>query len=340
LYRLALRGLGMAHAAPALTSRLSTSTIGLVNKMKRNLLSIAALSVLAAAATSVYGQASSESLRQTYDALSRVVSITDNISKANIHVCKERSLTYGFSHLFVNSETSPEVRTIWAAAFTINAAPTIIHVNPKGPAKLAGLQVNDAILSVNGDIWPEQIREQTVFLKNLSDAKANQPRLIIKVRRAEDEHTLELIAELTCKIKINITPSEKSSAFAGGNTISFESGISRLLSDDGELAFAIAHEMAHVILQHVPDKSSLISRVQKEIDADELGMKLFLAAGYNPDDAASAIRKLDTANRGPITRMLGLYGPYLPTEKRVDFLYSIAKQAIEVTPSIEVPPSR
>jgi predicted Zn-dependent protease len=77
-----------------------------------------------------------------------------------------------------------------------------------------------------------------------------------------------------------------------------------------------------------------------EIDADELGMKLFLAAGYNPDDAASAIRKLDTANRGPITRMLGLYGSYLPTEKRVDFLYSIANRAIEVTPSIEVPPSR
>jgi predicted Zn-dependent protease len=187
------------------------------------------------------------------------------------------------------------------------------------------------------DIWPEQVREQNVFLKSLSDAKANQSRLTIKVRRAEDEHTLELNAELTCKIKINIVPNEKSSAFAGGSAISFESGISRLLSDDGELAFVVAHEMAHVILQHVPDK---LSRAQMESDADELGMKLFLAAGYNPDDAASAIRKLDTANRGPITRMLGLYGSYLPTEKRVDFLFSIAKQAIEAKPSIEVPPSR
>ena len=321
----------------ACTGRRSTSALGLVNKMKGNLFSIAALAVLAAAATSAYGQASSESLRQTYDALFRVVSITDSISKANIHVCKERSLTYGFSHLFVNSETSPEVRTVWAAAFTINAAPTVIHVNPQGPAKLAGLQVNDEILSVNGYIWPEQVREQNVFLKNLSDAKANQSRLTIKVRRAEDEHTLELTAELTCKIKINIVPNEKSSAFAGGSAISFESGVSRLLSDDGELAFIVAHEMAHVILQHVPDK---LSRAQMESDADELGMKLFLAAGYNPDDAASAIRKLDTANRGPITRMLGLYGSYLPTEKRVDFLFSIAKQAIEAKPSIEVPPSR
>ena len=305
--------------------------------MNRNLLSIAALAVLAAVATSASGQASSESLRQTYDALHRVASIKHHISKANIHACIERSLTYGFSHLSINGEVAPEVRTIWAAAFAVNAAPTVIYVDPQGPAKLAGLQVNDAILSVNGDIWPEQIREQTVFLKNLSDAKANQPRLIIKVRRAEDEHTLELTAELTCKIKINVIPNEKFGAFAGGNTISFESGISRLLSDGGELAFIVAHEMAHVILQHVPDK---LSRAQKEIDADELGMKLFLVAGYNPDDAASAIRKFDTANRGPITRMLGIYGPYLPTENRVEFLYSLAKQATDAKPSIEIPPNR
>jgi predicted metalloprotease with PDZ domain len=174
--------------------------------VKRNLLSIVALVVLPAAATSAYGQASSESLRRTYDALFRVVSITDSISKANIHVCKERSLTYGFSHLLVNGEISPEVRAIWAGAFTINPAPTVIHVSPNGPAKLAGLQVNDVILSVNGDTWPEQIQEQTVFLKNLSDVKANQSRLTMKVRRAEDEHTLELTAELTCKIKSNLIP--------------------------------------------------------------------------------------------------------------------------------------
>ena len=95
--------------------------------------------------------------------------------------------------------------------------------------------------------------------------------------------------------------------------------------------------MAHVILQHGPDK---LSRAQQEVDADELGMKLFLAAGYNPDYAASAVRKLDTANRGPVTRMLGLYGPYMPTERRVEFIYSIAKQAIEPEPSIEVPLNR
>jgi predicted Zn-dependent protease len=64
-----------------------------------------------------------------------------------------------------------------------------------------------------------------------------------------------------------------------------------------------------------------------ETDADHLGMELFLAAGYNPDYAASAIRKLDAANRGPITKLLGIYGPYLSTEKRVQFLSHLATQA-------------
>jgi Zn-dependent protease with chaperone function len=247
-------------------------TLGL-EKVKRNLLSIAAL---AAAATSASGQSSSESLRRTYDALHRVTSIKHHISKANIHVCTERTHNYGFSYLAVNDKVAPETRSIWAAVFTMNSAPTVIYVDPKGPGKHAGLQINDTIISVNGNIWPEQTPEQTIFIKNLSDAIANQSRLIIKVRRAEDEHTLELTAEPTCNIRINLIPSETSYAFAKGNTISFESGISRLLPDEGELAFVIAHEMAHVILKHSPDKSGLVSRAQMEIDADALGMKLFL----------------------------------------------------------------
>jgi hypothetical protein len=306
--------------------------------MKINLLFFAAF---AAAATSASGQTSSESLRQTYGALHRVVSIKENISKANISVCKERNLTYGFSHLSISSATAPEVRAVWAAAFATDAEPTVIYVNPKGPASRAGLQVNDAILSVNGDYWPEQFQEQTVFLKSLSDAKAHQERIAIKVRRAAEEHTLELTAEPTCDIRINVIPSEKSNASAGGNTMSFDSGISRLLSEDGELAFVVAHEMAHVILKHVPDKSALLSRAQMELEADDLGMKLFLAAGYDPKYAVSAIRKLDAANRGPITRMLGVYGQYLPTESRVELLNSLVKKAGEAkSPSVDLPQNR
>jgi hypothetical protein len=218
--------------------------------VKRILISIAALAV---AATSASEQGSSESLRRTYDALHRVASIKHHISKSNIHVCIERRLNYGFSYTTINDEVAPEVRSIWAATFTINSAPTVIYVDPKGLGKHAGLKVNDTILSVNDKIWPKQPREQTTFIKDVSDAMAHQSRLIIKVRRADDEHTLELIGEPTCDIKIKLIPSEKSNAFVQGNTILFESGISQLLSDDGELAFVIAHEMAHVILQHFPD---------------------------------------------------------------------------------------
>jgi predicted metalloprotease with PDZ domain len=81
------------------------------------------------------------------------------------------------------------VRSIWAAAFAVNAAPTVIYVDPQGPAKLAGLQVNDAILSVNGDIWPEQVQEQNVFLKNLSDAVLHAFQGVSPTRRfSKDSH--------------------------------------------------------------------------------------------------------------------------------------------------------
>lgn len=296
--------------------------------------------VLAAAATSLFAQTPSDALRQTYDALHRVISLTERISKANIDVCKKRKFTYGFSHLAITGEVAPEVRTMWAATFPINSSPTVIYVDPQGPAARAGLQIKDAIISVNGGVWPEQMPAQTVFLKNLTDAKAAQARFSMVVRRNGDDLAIEMAADLVCDINVNLITNKKTNAHAGGNTISFESGIDRLLPEEAELAFVVAHEMAHVILEHDPDKLGSISRAKMETDADQLGMELFLEAGYNPDQAASAIRKLDAANRGPISKLLGIYGPYLSTEKRVEFLSAIAKKASEAKLSFEVPTNR
>lgn len=294
----------------------------------------------AIAATSLFAQTSSDSLRKTYDALHRVISIKERISKANIDVCKKRTFTYGFSHLSLSGDVAPEVRTMWAATFPTSSSPTVIYVDPKGPAARAGLQASDAIISVNGGVWPEQSREQIVFLKGLSDVKATEPRLSMVVGRKGDDLAIEMTADLVCDINVKLITNEKTSAHAGGNTISFDSGIDRLLSEEAELAFVVAHEMAHVILEHNPEKSGSISRAKMETDADHLGMELFLAAGYNPDYAASAIRKLDAANRGPITKLLGIYGPYLSTEKRVQFLSHLATQATKAKPSFEVPIDR
>ena len=113
-----------------------------------------------------------------------------------------------------------------------------------------------------------------------------------------------------------------------------------------EMAFVLAHEMAHVIRRHAidrvlrekvvsaaslasPGRGALTSWIRKvgfqwleraysrdqEFEADELGMLLMRAAGFDLVGATRLLQRLDGLDRTP--DHLGL-GPYLSTHPSVD----------------------
>jgi beta-barrel assembly-enhancing protease len=130
--------------------------------------------------------------------------------------------------------------------------------------------------------------------------------------------------------------------------------------DRDEVAFVLAHEMAHVIRRHSIDRmlkqkvisaASLVSPGRgamalwlrqvgfqwleraysrdEELEADELGLLLMRAAGFDPAGSIRALQRLGELDRSP--DLLGL-GPYLSTHPpfadRIDRLrrISLAKE--------------
>lgn len=298
--------------------------------MKKTLLfiglSLTLSSTLNAATTSA------EALRQTYAGLHRVSSIAQSIFRANLKYCKNQRGYFGFSHVAVNLSATSQVRTLWVEAFNAKEIPSVIFVLPGGAADHAGLRTGDLVVSVNGKPWPAEVTEQDMFAKYLSEHMRSHLSLRLIARRNDEDIPILITADTSCDVNINFVPNSRTSAFAGENDIFVESGLDKLLEIDAELAFIVAHEFAHIVLGHTPrpteaKSNGINDRASIERAADELGIQLMIRAGYDPEASTTAIRKIDHANRGPISRMLGLFGDYMPTEQRVEFLKSVAARA-------------
>jgi Zn-dependent protease with chaperone function len=98
------------------------------------------------------------------------------------------------------------------------------------------------------------------------------------------------------------------------NLVLYEGFFTKLSPSDDEVAMAIAHELAHVVLRHheASDKlrASSASEVAiahaaraMEFEADKFGAELAVAAGYKADAMASLMKKMVVANPHP-------FGPY------------------------------
>lgn len=95
-------------------------------------------------------------------------------------------------------------------------------------------------------------------------------------------------------LKILLLNTSEPLAFSpGGDTIAISRGLVRLLQVESELAFVIAHELAHQILRHpaedTSDLTSSSNRKEMELDADKLGVKIMIMAGYDPRSAINAV---------------------------------------------------
>jgi predicted Zn-dependent protease len=76
-----------------------------------------------------------------------------------------------------------------------------------------------------------------------------------------------------------------------GNKVGVHSGLLPLIHDDAELAFAVAHEIAHCLAGHALESASAIC----EIEADRLAVLVMTKAGYDPRGAITLLQGLPPA---------------------------------------------
>lgn len=93
-----------------------------------------------------------------------------------------------------------------------------------------------------------------------------------------------------------------------GGTVALDRGLVHLLEDEDQLAFVLAHEIAHVARRHHVSVAALIDgdepeivefrrrlRKEQEIEADRIGALYLVGAGYRFSAADEALARIDSA---------------------------------------------
>ncbi len=209
----------------------------------------------------------------------RVATIADRIAIRGIAFCPKpaRRLPYVLEDaaLYSGAERSVAVRM-----FGLGAYPVFTY-----PSSLAGM----AVTAIGG----QAIRAATRKTRRTRiDAieKAVEAGATLTLQKGDATRRLGPSPNTGCASRVQVLPSNRLNAKADGDVVEITSATIAEAQDDDELAFVIAHEMAHNVLGH-PASLNKIGRSAKhvfttEVEADRLGLRLMKAAGFDPAAAA------------------------------------------------------
>ena len=241
--------------------------------------------------------------------------------------CPAKRSDLGFTSVSPNPDASAEVRAAWTEG--LGDGSTVIAVYGSGPAEAAGLRVGDNIVSADGVPWSPAPERRKAFAEALAGRSGDKH---LMVKRATTDVMINMKPQEICTADTMLRTRDDVYAAANGSTIVVDEGLERLLTSDDELALIIAHEAAHIFLGHTgadraKEFKNFVLRKQMEQEADALGVRLMLKAGFSPEGSVNAHPKMTKAMQGPISRFLGLYGPYMSTRDRTAFLMAEAETA-------------
>lgn len=200
----------------------------------------------------------------------------------------------------------------------LDRGPGVLSVVAGSPADAAGLRAGDIVLTVNGkafespaaiaaiadrEVWrPRLEASETMLLDALTRGPA-----ALSVLRGGETLAITLTPATGCLLRIRLAHSSQQTAVSAGDYVVVSSGLLAMAKNDDELAFTIAHEMAHVELEHgrllrehgVPrggllrgfGKNGALVR-ETEAAADHLGGEITLAAHYDLARGAEILSRL------------------------------------------------
>lgn len=277
----------------------------------------------------------------------RVKTIGYRIAAANAGTCARPEMMSGMiTHDL--TQYAPAARAMVSQAFSLNAGFGVLQIVRGSAADRAGVRIDDEIVAVGskGVNDPRAIsrsgqsyaREEQ-FSRILSNELARGPTRIL-LRRAGQLMQLTINGQPGCGGDVALSNSSSLNAWSDGTHVLVTTAMMEQAASDDELAFVIAHEMAHNILGHATqtnDSFNLLgllgfgsARVRRmETAADSTAVPLMNAAGYAPQ---AAISFLDSARRRMWWADLSLDHPSFGTRMK------IVGAAIARLPARTVPP--
>src|SRR6476469_9515055 len=233
----------------------------------------------------------------------RLASIAYRIGTATVGNCSSPQMMTGLL-LHDLSNYDPSDRAAVSRAFGLQAGFGGLHLVTGSAADRAGLRIDDEIVSVDGlrvddpsavtqprkSYWRVE-----AFTTALQSALAGGPAEVV-VRRNGSLVPVRLTGQLGCGGDIALIRSNSSNAWTDGRRVVVTTAMMRLAQDDDELAFVVAHEMAHNMLGHARGSSRSIFGLggakRQELAADYDAVWLMTAAGYRAEGGISFLRTI------------------------------------------------
>ena len=261
----------------------------------------------------------------------RVAEVAWRLALANADLCPVNRPRAGWT-LQSASQYGGELRPLAEGRYGLDGdLPGILAVPAGSPAADAGLRPGDLILSVNGRTLQrgegaagsyDGLAANTAVL---DQALTGGP-VELQVRRDGTERTVPLHPVQACAYPTQVEVTGTLGGRADGRHIFISDGMANLAPTDDQLAFVLAHELAHAVLEHrtQPDVTGLRGASNRlislrrglspgaEADADHMGLFLAARAGFDPRAAMDFLDLFEAADRGARqTRGNpgGLYGP-------------------------------
>jgi predicted Zn-dependent protease len=210
----------------------------------------------------------------------------------------ERESTYGF--LLKDQRNPSDMNTQVSARAP--AGSVVAYVHPQLTAASAGLALEDRVMQVNAAVVENVRAEHVMHLIRRQTAAKIQP-LQLEVERKGERRTVTMWALPACQFSLGLIESEVVNGFSNGRQVALTTGAMRAFVWDDELAWIVAHEIAHNILSHAQNaklqmmlNSFLRATVGtpspstqgdepllREVQADYVGSYLMARAGYDLD---------------------------------------------------------
>ncbi len=227
----------------------------------------------------------------------------------------------------------------------MDRGPAVFSVVAGGPADTAGLRAGDVLLEVDGRAFPSPtaiaaITDEDMWRpraeaseKMLLDRLAAGP-VALTVLRGTERLGVTLAPRTGCALRIRLARTGRTGAWTVRGHVVVTTALLALAANDDELAFVIAHELAHIVLGHtalleregVPrtglfrgmGKNGRVVR-ETEAAADQLGGRIMLAAGHDPGKGALVLRRW---NAGP---RIGLFETHDSDGERIRAMQALGR---------------
>lgn len=301
-------------AAPRLGANRPRPARGASSILALGLPLILALAGIQGGASSSAGQPAAAVLRGEDQ---RVAEIAFRLATAARARCPVLSPTLGIVLEHLGQFTLAD-RPTATAQYALDKGPGVLAVVPGGPAATAGVAAGDVLLAIDGVAVPPETGLASAFDQNAASARSDllidlldqaAAKGAVRLSLLRGQMTLERIVTPTpaCPSRVHLARSRQLNAFADGRHVYLTTRLLELARSDDELAFVIAHEMAHNILGHPAAvravkaangetaaalQSTAVIR-QTEREADLLATDLLLDAGFRTQGAARVLYTLD-----------------------------------------------